>query len=192
LQKFREENKVPDDAPQRIFINRFEDDLENDLLGMYKNPAFRLQAEPRVRFEAEPGVGIGPVREFFCLSLQLLESGLSNIGQGRVIIFEGSTDHKLPVVNNLMKQAGLYLTVGKMLAHSILHGGPPYYGLSPAVIHYWKVDDMERDPLPLSLDDIPDYELRTVLQEVLGSFLYSRLKDYYWCSIFFMTTSYFP
>ena len=63
----------------------------------------------------------GPVREFFCLSLQLLERGLSNIGQGRVIIFEGSTDHKLLVVNNLMKQAGLYLTVGKILAHSILH-----------------------------------------------------------------------
>ncbi|CAB4007572.1 E3 ubiquitin- ligase pub2 [Paramuricea clavata] len=141
LQKFREENKVPDDAPQRIFINRFEDDLENDLLGMYKNPAFRLQAEPR-------------------------KVGLSNIGQGRVIIFEGSTDHKLPEVNNLMKQAGLYSNVGEMLAHFILHGGSPYYGLSRAVIHYWKVDDMERDLLPLSLDDIPDYELRTVLQEI--------------------------
>ena len=62
-----------------------------------------------------------------------------------MIIFEGSADHKLPIVNNLMKQAGLYLTVGKMLAHSILHGGPPYYGLSPAVIHYWKVDDVEQD-----------------------------------------------
>ncbi len=112
-------------------------------------------------------MGIGPVREFFCLSLQLLETGLSNIDQGRVIIFEGSTDDKLPVVNNLMKQAGLYLTIGKILAHSILHGGPPYYGLSPAVIHYWKVDDLEKDPLPLCLDDVPDYELRTVLQEVL-------------------------
>ena len=106
---------------------------------------------------------IGPVREFFCLSLQLLENGLTHIGQGRVIIFEGSADHKLPVVNSLMKQAGLYLTVGKIIAHSILHGSPPYYGLSPAVIHYLKVDDMEKDPLPLCLDDIPDYELRTVL-----------------------------
>ncbi len=42
LQQFREENKVPDEAPQRIFINRFEDDLEDDLLAMYKTPAFRL------------------------------------------------------------------------------------------------------------------------------------------------------
>ena len=71
-----------------------------------------------------------------------------------------------------MKQAGLYLTVGKMLAHSILHGGPPYYGLSPAIIHYWKVDDVIQDPLSLCLDDIPDYELRTALQEELVFFLY--------------------
>ena len=54
LRQFREENKVLDDTPQRIFVNRFEDDLENDLLAMYKTPAFRLRAEPRVRFEAEP------------------------------------------------------------------------------------------------------------------------------------------
>lgn len=181
LRQFRQGNRLSDDAPQRIFINRFENDLENDLLAMYKTPAFRLRAEPRVRFESEPGVGVGPVREFFCLSLQFLERELSNIGQGRVIISEGSADHKLPVVNNLMKQAGLYLTVGKMLAHSILHGGPPYYGLSPAIIHYWKVDDVEQDPLPLCLDDIPDYELRTALQEVLVFFLYilySSLMDY--------------
>ena len=159
LPQFREENKVPDEAPQHIFINRFENDLQNDLLAMYKTPAFRLRAVPRVRFESEQGVGIGPVREFFCLSLQLLETGLSKIDQGQVIIFEESTDHKLPVVNNLLKQAGLYLTIGKILAHSILHGSSPYYGLSPAVINYWKVDDLEKDPLPLCLDDVPDYEL---------------------------------
>ncbi len=165
LQHYRAQNKS-DEAPQRIYVDRFQNSLEQDILAIYKSPSLNLRAEPRVRFESEPGVGIGPVREFFCLALQLLVTGLSNADQGRVVIFEGSEDHKLPVVNNLMKQAGLYITVGKIMGHSILHGGPVYYGLSPAIIHYWRVGDVEQDPLPLSIDDIPDYELRTALEEV--------------------------
>ena len=165
LQHYRKENKS-DEAPQRIYVDRFQNGLESDILGLYKSPNFNLRVEPRVRFESEPAVGVGPVREFFCLALQLLENGLTDSNQGRVVLFEGSQDHKLPVVNNLMKQAGLYVTVGKILAHSILHGGPPYYGLSPIVIHYWREGDVEGHPLPLCTEDIPDYELRTVLDEV--------------------------
>lgn len=35
LRQFRQGNRLTDDAPQRIFINRFENDLENGLLAMY-------------------------------------------------------------------------------------------------------------------------------------------------------------
>ena len=42
LRQCRQGNRLSDDAPQRIFINRFENDLENDLLAMYKTLAFRL------------------------------------------------------------------------------------------------------------------------------------------------------
>ena len=162
---YRKENKS-DEAPQRIYVDRFQNGLESDILGLYKSPSFKLRVEPRVRFESEPAVGVGPGREFFCLALQLLENGLTDSNQGRVVLFEGSQDHKLQVVNNLMKQAGLYVTVGKFLAHSILHGGRPYNGLSPIIVHYWKGVDIEVHPLPLSTEDLPDYELRTVLDEV--------------------------
>jgi hypothetical protein len=41
-----------------------------------------------------------------------------------------------------------------------------YYGLSPAIVNYLRVGDVEQDPLPLCIDDVPDYELRTALHEV--------------------------
>ena len=129
MQHFRKENKS-DEAPQHIYEDHFQNGPESDILGLYKSPNFNLRVEPRVCFEPEPAVKVGPVREFFYLALQLLENRLTDSNQGRVVLFEGSQDHKLPVVNNMMKQAGLYTTVGKTLAHSILHGGHPYYGLS--------------------------------------------------------------
>ena len=89
LQHYRKENKS-DEAPQRIYVDRFQNGLESDILGLYKSPNFNLRVEPRVCFESEPAVGVGPVREFPCLALQLLENELTDSNQGRVVLFKGS------------------------------------------------------------------------------------------------------
>ena len=51
--------------PLRIYLSRMTDDLETDILQLYKGKDINLTAEPKVRFEGEAGVGSGPVREFF-------------------------------------------------------------------------------------------------------------------------------
>ena len=52
-------------TPLRIYLSILTDDLETDILQLYKGKDINLTAETKVRFEGEAGVGSGPVREFF-------------------------------------------------------------------------------------------------------------------------------
>lgn len=63
------------------------------------------------------------------------------------------------------------MAAGKMIAHSALHGGPGIHDISPAVVHYWSVEDVSVEELagnrpPVDLEDIPDVHLREILNEV--------------------------
>lgn len=159
--------------PSRIYISRLGDELEADILLLYKGKEFNLRASPKVRFEGEVGVGSGPVREFFSLSMQLLEGIQSHFGmENRVLLFEGQDDHKVPRQQPLLRQTGLFVAAGRMIAHSALHGGPGLHRLSPAVIHYWAVEDFSSEEMsgnrpPVGLWDIPDVSLRDILNQVL-------------------------
>lgn len=173
LEKFCKTVKRGSSPPSRIYLSRLHGDLENDILQLYKASNFSLTAEPKVRFEGEAGVGSGPVREFFPLSMQLLEEGLPDVFEPdkRLLIFEGQEDHKVPRQEPLLRQTGLFVAAGKMIAHLALHGGPGIYGISPAVVHYWSVEDVSVEELagnrpPVSLEDIPDVHLREILNEV--------------------------
>ena len=42
------------------------------------------------------------------------------------------------------------------------HGRPTLYGISPAVIEYWCSDSIDA----ITIEDVPDYELRQALVEV--------------------------
>jgi len=88
---------------------------------------------------------------------------LDGAGQGQLtMIFEGQEDHKLPIPNALLRNAGFYTSVGRMIAHSFLHGSPPLCGLSPAVVEFWCKDSINA----VTIDDVTDYELREALMEV--------------------------
>ena len=157
----------------RIYLSRLKGELETDILQLYKGKDTNFTAEPKVRFEGEAGVGSGPVREFFSLAMQLLEEGLqSDFGaEKHVLIFEGRCDHKVPRQQPLLRQTGLFVAAGKMIAHSALHGGPGVHGISPAVIHYWSVEDVSLEELsgnrpPVGLEDIPDTDLREIVTQV--------------------------
>ena len=123
----------------------------------------------RVKFENERAVGEGPVREFFSILMAFVQNGLYLDDPGRLtMLFEGETDHKIPVPNALLCNSGLYTSVGRMIAHSFLHGGPPLYGLSPAVLEFWTRESISE---AVTIEDIPDYDLRQALKEVLALLL---------------------
>ena len=72
--------------------------------------------------------------------------------------------------NPSLRNTGSFRAVGRILAHSFLHGGPGIHGLSKAAVkHYFaseKKQDLSSDPPPLGLQDLPDFDLRMLLKEV--------------------------
>lgn len=110
-------------------------------------------------------IGEGPVREFFSILMAFIQNGLYlDDPEQLTMLFEGETDHKIPVPNALLCNSGLYTSVGRMIVHSFLHGGPPLYGLSPAVLEFWTRESISE---AVTIEDIPDYDLRQALKEVL-------------------------
>ena len=96
------------------------------------------------------------------------------------MFFEGEEDHKVPIHNHVLRCTGAFRSIGRIIGHSILHQGPFIYGLSPAVVQYWKLtadgrdDDTSLESLPLRLKDIPDTDLRDYIAQVILYLSYSN------------------
>lgn len=60
----------------------------------------------------------------------------------------------------------LFYYTGLMICHSVLHEGYPLVGLSEAVVAYIITGSIDEAVQYLSLQDIPDLEVREVLQKV--------------------------
>ena len=162
---YRQQTLNENAPPMRIYVNRMNEEFSADVLAIYKKPNPRLNSTLRVKFENEVAVGEGPVREFFSTLMAFLHDGfpLDGEGLGKLTqVFEGEEDHKLPIPNALLRNAGFYTSVGRMIAHSFLHGGPPLFGLSAAVVQFWCQNSINA----VTIDDVPDYDLREALKEV--------------------------
>lgn len=160
--RYRRRFLKPDGPPLRIYINRLQEEFATDVLTIYKKPNSGLFSSLRVKFENERGVGEGPVREFFSLLMGMVQNGFPLEEAQQTLVFEGETDHKVPVPNAFLCGGGFFKSVGRMMAHSFLHGGPPTYGISQAVVDYFCSGSIDS----LTIEDIPDYELRQALIEV--------------------------
>ena len=56
--------------------------------------------------------------------------------------------------------------MGRIIGHSVLHGGPGLTELSPAIKHYLSHAPDNQEPHPLTLEDIPDTDLRSLITGV--------------------------
>ena len=164
LEAFQEANIQKNKPKERLSVSRLEgsEELKRDILGLYKDHRKNIRAPLQVRFEGKEGVGTGPIREFFVCAMKILQEGIH--GDGRPIVyFEGESDHLLPIHNQLLQQMGVYTCIGKMIGHSILHGGPGLYGILQVAKHYWTHDDLQKNPPPMVIEDIPDLNLVCVV-----------------------------
>lgn len=157
-----------DEPPLRIYINRFQDEFTSDVLTIYKKPNSSPCSNLRVNFENERRVGDGPVREFFSLLMGMVQSGFPLGDSQPTLVFEGQEGHKVPVPNALLCSSGFFTSVGRMIAYSFPHGGPPIYGISPAVVNHCCSDGIDS----VTIEDVPDYELRQALIEVSGNIVF--------------------
>ncbi|XP_015768056.1 PREDICTED: uncharacterized protein LOC107346751 [Acropora digitifera] len=164
----RFQNETSDsDRPSQLFRACRLDgqaDFRREIMGIYKNPNTDLKAKPRVRFEDEEAVGEGPIREFLSQAIRLAEEGIpSTSGSKPLIFFEGEKDHLIPIHDHSLRLTGAFKTIGRIIGHSMLHGGPGLTGLSPAVKHCLCTPDHSQEPPPISIQDIPDVDLRELI-----------------------------
>ena len=149
---------------QVITIVRQSPNFLKDVIRMYKRPGFNLKSTLEIEFANERGIDAGGLtREFFHLVLTKITSGDSKIG---INLFEGATDHFVPIHCSSSLDSGLFHLFGKVLAHSILHGGMGFLGMAPAVATYIATRSIDDAATLVCLEDIPDLEYRDYVKKV--------------------------
>lgn len=82
----------------------------------------------------------------------------------RMQLFTGEQGHYVPICNMDALSSGCFEMVGKLLAHSFLHGGTGLVGLAPAVVKYLTCGSVIEAQDLVTITDIPDLDIRSLLQ----------------------------
>lgn len=147
---------------QPIFVNRSSDTIIKEVLKLFKRDSIDIRKKPDVEFVGEAGMDADALTREFC---HIVMSALKN-GGGGIVLFEGEEDHLLPVHCADYIASEYFIYVGKMIAHSVLHSGKGFVGLSRAISEFIVTNDLERSMLKLIVNDIPDLDIRESLAKV--------------------------
>ena len=71
--------------------------------------------------------------------------------------------------------SGCFEMAGKLVAHDILHDGPGFVGLSPAVVNYLATGFLEAAKESVSTNDLRVIELKKLLDEDVRSFYHKSM-----------------
>ena len=130
---------------------------------IYKRPNLNLRKHPDVSFRGECGADMGgPSKEFFHVSLASLKK-VDPVYNFQ--LFTGEEGHLVPVYGADVLSSGCFQMVGKLLAHSILHGGDGLVGLAPPIKEYMVSGSVEEAGKLVTPSDLPDVDLRMLLEE---------------------------
>ncbi|XP_078370231.1 uncharacterized protein LOC144653970 [Oculina patagonica] len=166
LRKYRSQSER---GTQFIDFNRMQMSSLRQLMRIYKQPDLNLKKHLDVSFSGECGADMhmgGPSKEFFHVSLASLKK-VDPVYNFQ--LFTGEKGHLVPVYGADLLSSGCFQMAGKLLAHSILHGGDALVGLAPPIKEYMVSGSVEEAGKLVTTSDLPDVELRTLLEEkVIG------------------------
>lgn len=132
-------------SPIEVVIDR--DRFWRNGLSFYKSSLSnkkRLLQDFHVEFKEEEGIDAGALKlDFFELMLQEINNQL----------FTGLPTRRIPKKDWALE--GMFELAGVIIAHSIIHGGPSFPCLSPAVFDYIIYGEIDRALSGLSVKDIP-------------------------------------
>ena len=147
-------------SPNRLTINR--NSIFEDSIAYFKMRNFDYTARIKVTFEGEPAVdGGGPVREFFTILMRQLLSSSSHVG-----LFEGTNSHFLPLHNTDALRSNLFKVAARMVAASVIHGGPGFAVFPKAVYLYFQNPDPYDLIESISKEDVVDIDVVMALEKV--------------------------
>ncbi|XP_028413666.1 G2/M phase-specific E3 ubiquitin-protein ligase-like [Dendronephthya gigantea] len=147
-------------APSRLTVSR--ETIFSDCIAFFKQRRFDFTKPLKVTFEGEPAIdGGGPKREFFTVALRSL---LSPSATPR--LFEGRNDRFLPMHNTDALRANLFKVAGRMVASSILQGGPGFPHFPMSVYSYFQNPTPDDLTEYLSQDDVVDFDHVMALSKI--------------------------
>ena len=116
-----------------------------------------------VLFTGECGADMGgPTKEYFHVS----SASLKKVDPAyNFQLFTGEEGHLVPVYGADVLSSGWFQMVGKLLAHSILHGGGGLVGLAPPITNYLVFGSIEEAGKLVTPQDLPDVDLQMLVEE---------------------------
>ena len=161
LKKYREINLKA--GTQLIELNRMEKSILLQLMRIYKDPCMSLNKVPDVNFAGEIGADVGgPTKEYFSSAIECLTKVDPKTG---LQLFFGECGHMVPLCSMDAVSGGCFQMAGKLVAHSILHGGTGLTGLAPAMVKYITCGSVDEALNLVTLNDVADVDLKSAIEK---------------------------
>jgi len=143
-----------------------DEDRDRCLISFYQDLREKKQwtARFKCRIIGDAAVGVGVARHILSSAISKLKNGFQlNLGNAaETVLFEGQRDHLMPSLATALVESDLFLMAGRMIGHSVIHGGPTLSGLSLAVIGAL-IGEKEMAKSKLSLEDCPEMDHRETI-----------------------------
>lgn len=139
-----------------------EDDVVSDVLHYYKNPSFDPKKGLRFCIKGKIAIDTGGV-------LRQIYSDVFNSlaeSKGGLVLFKGDTTRKVPVFSNTHVLTGIFEIMGKLIAHSLIQGGPGFPYLAPIIYSYLSSGDLQTAILKASSMDVMGQQLYIYIDKV--------------------------
>ncbi|XP_046901646.1 uncharacterized protein LOC124484669 isoform X1 [Hypomesus transpacificus] len=168
-QLFREELLDRNSEHRRLSLtlDMFDEPEEQDssLISFYKMNNVNWAAPFKCHLRGDAAVGEGVNRHVLSLVMQKLKTGFSiNLGSaGLTTLFEGEKEHRVPSAAAVLRASNLFEMAGRMIGHSVLHGGPGFSGLSSPVVKLLTGRHRDTAASALTLQDCPDLDHRETI-----------------------------
>lgn len=150
---------------QRGTREKLKVDLEDqvvDVYTYYKSPDFDPSAPISVFVRGQPAIDTGGVLR------QVFSEVFLSLSQNKGIknIFIGDECRKVPVFSNELVVNGFFEILGKMVAHSLVQGGPGFPFLAPPIYWYLATGDLHAAIIRTSCADVSDQDLIKYIEQV--------------------------
>ncbi|XP_035987207.1 uncharacterized protein LOC110366477 isoform X4 [Fundulus heteroclitus] len=145
-----------------------EEERHRAIISIYKRPRVEWARPLTCRLIGDSAIGEGVTRHVLSTVMGAVQSGfLLDEKKGKMLLFEGESDHLIPSTSRELLEGDLFVTAGRMVGHSFLNGGPCLTGLSTAIIHVLFGGSPEM--ATISLSDCVDQDVRDVLALLEGT-----------------------
>lgn len=131
----------------------------------------KLKAVPNVVFEgnyiSELGSDAGgPSSEFFFLALT---SCTQEMQSGGSMFFTGTANHLVPVHDWDLLEDENFILVGKIIGHSMIHGGTGFVGMSQGIVKYIKTESVDVAAASITTEDVPDSDVQAQVGKIIDT-----------------------